>query len=222
MSTAARLAPGRAGHDRLAASTAGRSRSSTTSGEPVAARRARRARDRRRRARPLPRLRRSTPSASRRCRRSAGSAPIAPATSCARRSRGSQFVGRRDDQVKIGGRRIELGEIDAQLSEAPGVKAALDRGAREQRRQQAARRLRRRRRRSRRRCARGSPSGFPKALVPLIVALDSLPRGRSGKVDRKALPWPPPAGRERARSTRSAERTSGAGSRSAGPSSSAP
>ncbi|MGH2889407.1 MAG: amino acid adenylation domain-containing protein, partial [Solirubrobacteraceae bacterium] len=37
---------------------------------------------------------------------------------------GLEFVGRRDDQVKLGGRRIELGEIDAQLRAAPGVKAA--------------------------------------------------------------------------------------------------
>ena len=104
---------------------------------------------------------------------------------------GLRFVGRRDDQVKIGGRRIELGELDAQLSEAPGVRAALS-------------------------AVRESGAGnkllvgyvvgdadpgrvrawlaerLPEGLVPLIVALDSLPRGRSGKVDRGALPWPPP------------------------------
>jgi non-ribosomal peptide synthetase-like protein len=104
---------------------------------------------------------------------------------------GLQFVGRRDDQVKVGGRRIELGELDAQLSEAPGVRAALS--------------------------AIGESSAgnkllvgyvvgevdpahvrtwlaerLPEGLVPLIVTLDSLPRGRSGKVDRRALPWPPP------------------------------
>jgi non-ribosomal peptide synthetase-like protein len=105
---------------------------------------------------------------------------------------GIQFVGRRDDQVKLGGRRIELGEIDAKLTEAPGVRAAAA-------------------------AVRESAVGnkllvgyvvgeadpgsvraavadrLPHGLVPLIVPLEALPRGISGKVDRKALPWPPPA-----------------------------
>ena len=37
---------------------------------------------------------------------------------------GLLFVGRADDQVKLGGRRIELGEIDTALLALPGVKAA--------------------------------------------------------------------------------------------------
>ena len=33
---------------------------------------------------------------------------------------------------------------------------------------------------------------LPAALVPAIIVLDSLPTRTSGKVDRAALPWPPP------------------------------
>jgi non-ribosomal peptide synthetase-like protein len=106
---------------------------------------------------------------------------------------GIVFIGRRDHQVKIGGRRIELGEIDAQLSDLPGVKAAITvvressagnkllvayvvgDATPDELRAMIAQRL-------------------PQALVPLIVALDELPQGASGKVDRSALPWPPPAG----------------------------
>ena len=33
---------------------------------------------------------------------------------------------------------------------------------------------------------------LPKGIVPLLITLDELPMGTSGKVSRKALPWPPP------------------------------
>ncbi|HLI31486.1 MAG TPA: Pls/PosA family non-ribosomal peptide synthetase [Solirubrobacteraceae bacterium] len=115
---------------------------------------------------------------------------------------GLQFVGRRDDQVKIGGRRIELGEVDACFAAAPGVKAAacavresaagnrvlvayllgdFDAGA----------------------VRRFAQERLPAGIVPQIVRLQELPRSTSGKVDRRALPWPPPAatdahGRDRA------------------------
>ena len=52
---------------------------------------------------------------------SAGTAPTAPATSCATTRSGCVFAGRADDQIKLGGRRIELGEIDGQLLRLPGV-----------------------------------------------------------------------------------------------------
>ncbi|RAC98132.1 amino acid adenylation protein, partial [Burkholderia multivorans] len=38
--------------------------------------------------------------------------------------RGLIFVGRADEQIKLGGRRIELGEIDAALQALPGVEGA--------------------------------------------------------------------------------------------------
>ena len=105
---------------------------------------------------------------------------------------GLDFVGRRDDQVKLGGRRLELGEIDAQLCAAPGVRA----GVAAVRESEAGNKL-----------LVGYIVGdaepatvrahvaqtLPAGIVPLIVTLDSLPQANSGKIDRKALPWPPPS-----------------------------
>ena len=103
---------------------------------------------------------------------------------------GLVFVGRDDDQVKIGGRRVELGEIDMALASLPGVAVAacavqrtetgtpvligyvvLEDGVEDVDRELLTQRL-------------------PPALVPRIVLLDDLPTRTSGKVDRKALPWP--------------------------------
>jgi non-ribosomal peptide synthetase-like protein len=111
---------------------------------------------------------------------------------------GLEFVGRADTQVKLGGRRIELGEIDAALLDLPSVAAAasvlrrtavgidvligyvvpahgspelFDRDA-------ALRRLRDR---------------LPAALVPRLAVLSEFPTRASGKVDRDALPWPLPS-----------------------------
>ncbi len=104
---------------------------------------------------------------------------------------GLLFLGRADDQVKVGGRRIELGEIDSALLALPGVTGAAA-------------------------AVRRSGSGnallvgyvattddfepvaavatlratLPAALVPRLARVDTLPTRTSGKIDRDALPWP--------------------------------
>lgn len=104
---------------------------------------------------------------------------------------GLVFLGRADEQIKLGGRRIELGEVDAALQALPGVAgaAAAVRAARSGNQllvgyvvtqdgwDQAAavRRLR---------------AELPAALVPLLAPVADLPTRTSGKVDRNALPWP--------------------------------
>ncbi|WP_434084887.1 Pls/PosA family non-ribosomal peptide synthetase [Mycolicibacter heraklionensis] len=105
---------------------------------------------------------------------------------------GLVFCGRADDQVKVGGRRIELGEVDSALVTLPGVSGGA-----------AAVRT----------SAAGTPllvgylvstdpdfdlgaartelgRQLPAALVPRLVLVDELPTRTSGKVDRDALPWP--------------------------------
>jgi non-ribosomal peptide synthetase-like protein len=108
---------------------------------------------------------------------------------------GLLFQGRADEQIKLGGRRIELGEVDAALQALLGVAGAaaavrktkagnqilvgylapvggaeLDQGA-------ALAQLR---------------EVLPAALVPMLAVVDTLPTRTSGKVDRAALPWPLP------------------------------
>ena len=107
---------------------------------------------------------------------------------------GLLFVGRADDQVKIGGRRIELGEIDAALQGLPGVAG----GAAVVRTTGAGTPL------LVGYLASSDPSfdltaaqarlreELPAALVPRLVLVDELPTRTSGKVDRDALPWPLP------------------------------
>ena len=104
---------------------------------------------------------------------------------------GLLFLGRGDEQVKLGGRRIELGEVDAALQALPDVAGAAAAVRRTAAGNQllvgyvvpregfdaaaAARRIR---------------EQLPAALVPLLAEVDALPTRTSGKVDRAALPWP--------------------------------
>ena len=108
---------------------------------------------------------------------------------------GLLFLGRADEQIKLGGRRIELGEVDAALLALPGVRAAAAAVRRTRAGNQvlvgyvvagddldtdAA--------------AFALHDRLPAALVPLLAIVDDVPTRTSGKVDRDALPWPLPAG----------------------------
>ncbi|MFJ1749547.1 amino acid adenylation domain-containing protein [Streptomyces sp. NPDC088116] len=110
-----------------------------------------------------------------------------------------EFLGRSDNQVKIRGHRVELGEVEARLRDLPGVTDAVA-------------------------CVRAAPDGLPylvghvvgggddpralrellttrlpEYMVPsAVLTLDALPLTPNGKVDREALPrtlGPRPAGR---------------------------
>jgi len=104
---------------------------------------------------------------------------------------GLAFAGRADDQIKLGGRRIELGEIDNALAALPGVAGAAA-------------------------AVRTTKAGnkilvgyvaleddfdlagalttlraeLPESLVPRLAPVETLPTRTSGKIDRDALPWP--------------------------------
>lgn len=104
---------------------------------------------------------------------------------------GLVFQGRADDQVKIGGRRIELGEVEAALQALTAVSAATVAVQRSEGgvpllvgyvvpdagfdRQTARAEL---------------AETLPAPLIPLLAVMDELPVRTSGKVDKAALPWP--------------------------------
>ena len=107
---------------------------------------------------------------------------------------GLVFHGRADDQVKVGGRRIELGEVDSALLGLPGVSGA----AAAVRRSEAGNSLlvgyvTTEPGFDAKACVERLRSSMPAALVPRLAVVDTLPTRTSGKIDRDALPWPLPA-----------------------------
>ncbi|MGM9515096.1 amino acid adenylation domain-containing protein [Roseateles sp. DB2] len=134
--------------------------------------------------------------------------PFAPAGTAARMYRSGdlvrwtaqgqlEYLGRSDDQVKVRGYRVELGEVERVLSLLPGVESALVLpqavhgtqrllaycvvpGLAQDQRLQRGSELRAR-----------LKERLPEYMVPAaLTVLDSFPRNVSGKIDRQRLPTP--------------------------------
>ena len=113
-----------------------------------------------------------------------------------------EFLGRLDDQVKLRGFRVELGEVEAALARLPGVAAAAaavrEYGPGDVRLlgyvvPRAGTSL------TGPELRRALAAAVPEHLVPsAVVVLDALPRTPNGKTDRAALPAPPAAASEKA------------------------
>ncbi|MGK5672334.1 non-ribosomal peptide synthetase [Micromonospora sp. URMC 106] len=102
-----------------------------------------------------------------------------------------EFLGRQDDQVKVGGHRIELGEIEVRLSEHPDVRKAVAVVAAGRGESYLAAFVI-----PAPGCAAADPAalrahlaaGLPSYMVPAVVTVvDEVPLTANGKVDRKAL-----------------------------------
>lgn len=105
-----------------------------------------------------------------------------------------EFLGREDNQVKIQGFRVELGEIEAALAEHPGLKQAVveARGARHAEKQLVAYILPTHENSlSADVVKRHLQSKLPAYMIPTrYVFLREMPLSANGKIDRKALPAP--------------------------------
>jgi amino acid adenylation domain-containing protein len=105
-----------------------------------------------------------------------------------------EYVGRRDDQVKVRGYRIELGEIEAALKRYRGVKEAvvIARGDKSGDKRLAAYLVGSEASEISNKEVRGHLAGsLPEYLIPQeYVWLKEVPLTRNGKVDKKALPAP--------------------------------
>jgi len=103
-----------------------------------------------------------------------------------------EYLGRKDEQVKVRGYRIELGEIEEELRKQEGVKesAVIVRGREgeekeivgyvevegEERENEWKTKLR---------------ESLPEYMVPaMIIRVEKMPHTLNGKVDKKLLPWP--------------------------------
>jgi amino acid adenylation domain-containing protein len=124
-----------------------------------------------------------------------------------------EFLGRVDTQVKIRGFRVELGEIETVLSQHPGIREAVVLARQEGSSPSADRRLAA--------YVVPAPEEAPPAtelrawlagrlpdfmIPPHFVYLESLPVTPNGKLDRRALPAPDAAPRERIAPRDSVER----------------
>jgi amino acid adenylation domain-containing protein len=121
---------------------------------------------------------------------------------------GLDFLGRRDEQVKLRGHRIELGEIEAALGTSPAVRenaVVLRRDERGEDRLVAYVVMHDDVRDGVQALRRHLYGRLPRYMVPSeLVSLEMLPRGANGKVDRRVLPSPrrPAARRSRAKRAR--------------------